>query len=92
MSTVTYYTWLKKGNDDYGTFKAIITEKCMSHQMAKKCAGSRLLFNQLQLTFQRDYVQGVSDVLRVDINNKPRVPGPRHQKLSCYRKNCYFLQ
>ena len=40
---------------------------------AKKCAGSGLLFNHLQLTFQRDCVQGVSDVLYVDINNKPRV-------------------
>ena len=40
---------------------------------AKKCAGSGLLFNHLQLIFQRDCVQGVSDVLYVDINNKPRV-------------------
>ena len=73
MSAVTYYTWLKKRNDNYGTFRAIITEKCMSHQMAKKCAESGLLFNHLQLTFQRDCVQGAYDVLCVNINNKPRV-------------------
>ena len=41
--------------------------------MTKRCAGSGLLFNHLQLTFQCDGVQGVSDVLCVDINNKPRV-------------------
>ena len=69
MSVVTYHTWLKKQNDNYWTFRAIITE----HIWANKCAGSGLLFTHLQLTFQRDCVQGVSDVLYVDINNKPRV-------------------
>ena len=33
---------LKKQNDNSGTFRAIATEKCMSHQMAKKSAGSAL--------------------------------------------------
>ena len=70
MSAVTYYTWLKKRNDNSGTLRAIITEECMSHQMAKKCAGSGLWFNHLHLAVQRDGVQGVSDVLCVEI--KPR--------------------
>ena len=43
----------KKRNDNSRTFRAIITEKCMSHQLAKKYAGSGLLFNHLQLAFQR---------------------------------------
>ena len=43
---------LKKRNDNSETFRAIATEKCMSPQMAKKCAGSGLLFMHLQLAFQ----------------------------------------
>ena len=52
---------LKKQNDNSGTFRAIATEKCMSHQMAKKCAGSGLLFMHLQLAFQRDGVHEFYD-------------------------------
>ena len=48
-------------------------KKCMSHQMAKKCAGSGLLFMHLQLAFQRDGVHEFYDVLSEEINNKPRV-------------------
>ena len=72
---------LKKGNDNSGTFRAIDTEKCMSHQMAKKCAGSGLLFMHLQLTFKRDGVHEFYDVLYEEINNKPT---PCHQKQTCY--------
>ena len=54
---------LKKQNDNSGTFRAITTEKCMSYQMAKKCAGSGLLFMHLQLAFQRDGVHEFYDVL-----------------------------
>ena len=64
---------LKKQNDNSGTFRAIATQKCMSHQMAKKCAGSGLLFMHLQLAFQRDGVHEFYDVLCEEINNKPRV-------------------
>ena len=35
---------LKKRNDNSETLRAIATEKCMSPQMAKKCAGLGLLF------------------------------------------------
>ena len=63
----------KKRNDKSGTFRAIATEKCMSHQMAKKCAGSGLLFMHLQLAFQRDGVHERYDVLCEEINNKPHV-------------------
>ena len=75
MSAVTHYTksLLKKQNDNSGTFRAIATEKCMSYQMAKKCAGSGLLFMHLQLAFQRDGVHEFYDVLCEEINNKPRV-------------------
>ena len=52
---------------------SIATEKCMSHQMAKKCAGSGLLFMHLQLAIQRDGVHECYDVLSEEINNKPRV-------------------
>ena len=45
----------------------------MSHQMAKKCAGSGLLFMHLQLAFQRDGVHELYDGLCEEINNKPRV-------------------
>ena len=45
----------------------------MSHQLAKKCAGSGLLFMHLQLAFQRDVVHAFYDVLCEEINNKPRV-------------------
>ena len=65
---------LKKQNDNSGTFRAIATEKCMSHQMAKKCAGSGLLFMHLQLTFQRDGVHAFYDVLCEEINNNPVSP------------------
>ena len=41
--------------------------------MAKKCAGSGLLFMHLQLAFQRDRVPEFYDVLCEEINNKPRV-------------------
>ena len=41
--------------------------------MAKKCAGSGLLFMHLQLAFQRDGVPAFYDVLCEEINNKPRV-------------------
>ena len=41
--------------------------------MAKKCAGSGLLFMHLQLVFQRDGVHVFYDVLCEEINNKPRV-------------------
>ena len=41
--------------------------------MAKKCAGSGLLFMHLQLAFQRDGVHELYDVLCEEINNKPRV-------------------
>ena len=64
---------LKKRNDNSGTFRAIATEKYMSHQMAKKCAGSGLLFMHLQLAFQRDGVHELYDVLCEEINNKPHV-------------------
>ena len=64
---------LKKQNDNSGTFRAIATEKCMSYQMAKKCAGSGLLFMHLQLAFLRDGVHELYDVLCEEINNKPRV-------------------
>ena len=50
--------------------------------MAKKCAGSGLLFMHLQLAFQRDGVHAFYDVLCEEINNKP----PCHQKQSCYCK------
>ena len=73
---------LKKQNDNSGTFRAIATEKCMSYQMAKKCAGSGLLFMHLQLDFQRGGVHELYDVLCEEINNKPRVT----KKQSCY---CY---
>ena len=63
---------LMKRNDNSGTFRAITTEKCTSHQMAKKCAGSGL-FMHLQLAFQRDGVHEFDDVLSEEINNKPRV-------------------
>ena len=69
---------LKKRNDNSETFRAIATEKCMSPQMAKKCAGSGLLFMHLQLAFQRYGVHVFYDVLCEEINNK------RHQKQSCY--------
>ena len=36
ISAVTYYTWPKKRNDNSGTYRTIITENCMSHQMAYK--------------------------------------------------------
>ena len=45
----------------------------MSHQMAKKCAGSGLLFINLQLAFQRDGEHELYDVLCEEIKNKPRV-------------------
>ena len=64
---------LKKRNDNSETFRAIATEKCMSPQMAKKCAGSGLLFMHLQLAFQRDGVHAFYDVLCEESNNKPRV-------------------
>ena len=64
---------LKERNDNSGTFRAIPTEKCMNHQMAKKCAESGLLFMHLQLAFQRDGVHAFYDVLCDEINNKPRV-------------------
>ena len=64
---------LKKQNDNSGTFRAIATEKCMIHQMAKKCAGSGVLFMHFQLAFQRDGVHVFYDVLCEEINNKPRV-------------------
>ena len=64
---------LKKRNDNSGTFRAIATEKCISHKMAKKCAGSGLLFMHLQLAFQRDGVHACYDVLSEEIYNKPRV-------------------
>ena len=41
--------------------------------MAKKCAGSGLLFMHLQLAFQHDGVHELYDVLCEAINNKPRV-------------------
>ena len=41
--------------------------------MAKKCAGSGLLFMHLQLAFQRDGVHEFDDVLCEEINNKPHV-------------------
>ena len=41
--------------------------------MAKKCAGSGLLFMHLHLAFQRDDVHEFYDVLCEEINNKPRV-------------------
>ena len=41
--------------------------------MAKKCAGSGLLFMHLQLVFQRDGVHEFYDVLCEEINNKPCV-------------------
>ena len=53
-------------------FRAIATEKCMSHQIAKS-VGSGLLFMHLQLAFQRDCVHELYDVLCEEINNKPRV-------------------
>ena len=64
---------LKKRNDNSETFRAIATEKCMSPQMAKKCAGSGLLFMHLQLAFQRDGVHAFYDVFCEEINNKPRI-------------------
>ena len=64
---------LNKRNDNSETFRAIATEKCMSPQMAKKCAGSGLLLMHLQLAFQRDGVHAFYDVLCEEINNKPRV-------------------
>ena len=63
---------LSKRNDN-STFRAIATENCMSHQMAKTCAGSGQLFMHLRLTFQRDGVHAFYDVLYEEINNKPRV-------------------
>ena len=41
--------------------------------MAKKCAGSGLLFMHLQLAFQRDGEHELYDVLCEEIKNKPRV-------------------
>ena len=38
--------------------------------MAKKCAGSGLLFMHFQLAFQRDGVHAFYDVLYDEINNK----------------------
>ena len=71
MSAVTH-SIPKKQNNNSGTFRAIATEKYMSHQMAKKGAGSGLLFMHLQLAFQRDGVHSFYDVLCEEINNKPR--------------------
>ena len=51
----------------------LASQKCMSHQMAKKCTGSDLLFMHLQLAFQRDGVHGLYEILCEEINNKPRV-------------------
>ena len=65
---------LKKRNDNSETFRAIVTEKCMSPQMAKKCARSALLFMHLQLAFLRDGVHAFYDVLCEEINNKPASP------------------
>ena len=46
----------------------------MSHKIAKKCAGSGLLFMYLQLAFQRDGVHELHNILYKEINNnKPRV-------------------
>ena len=47
----------KKRNDNSGIFRAITTDKCMSHQMAEKFAGSCLW-----LAFQRDGVHELYDV------------------------------
>ena len=41
--------------------------------MAKKCAGSGLLFMHLQLAFQRDGEHKLYDVWCEEIKNKPRV-------------------
>ena len=48
--------------------------------MAKKCAGSGLLFMHLQLACQRDGLHEFYDVLCEEINNKPRVAKDKIQK------------
>ena len=56
--------------------------------MAKKCAGSGLLFMHLQLAFQRDGVHELYDVLCEEINNKPHVS---KNKVVIAKKNRYLI-
>ena len=52
--------------------------------MAKKCAGSGLLFMHLQLAFQHDGVHELYDVLCEEVNNKPSVT--KHKVVTAKKK------
>ncbi|XP_078344011.1 uncharacterized protein LOC144629653 [Oculina patagonica] len=65
--------FLCKKRQNLQTFEQLIHEKVLSTKMAEKAASSGLNFHHLQLSFQRNGIDGVLNVLKEKFDGKPRV-------------------